>query len=385
MDQEYDRNLGSRELNRYARQMSMPELGVEGQHRLRAGSVLCIGAGGLGSPALMYLAAAGVGRIGIVDADTVEHSNLHRQLLYTENQIGRNKAEAAQERLLAINPHVEVSSHVQRFTAENATGLVEKYDVILDGSDNFATRYLSSDVATWLRKPNIYGSVMKFDGQVTVFAPHLEGPCYRCFLPQPPAPGAVPNCAESGVLGILPGIIGLLQATEAIKLLTGLGDALVGRLVHFEALNMKFREFKLRRDPDCPVCGTSPSISEPIDYDAWCGAADACELKVQEMTVQELERILQNPPANFLLLDVREPFEIDIASIPGAQCIPLGTLPAQLDGLPADHQIAVLCKSGGRSAKAVELLRSHGFSKVRNVVGGIHRWAQEIDPSVPTY
>ncbi len=385
MDQEYECNLGPRELSRYARQMSMPELGMEGQHRLRAGSVLCIGAGGLGSPALMYLAAAGVGRIGIVDADTVEHCNLHRQLLYTENQIGRKKAEAARETLQAVNPHVEVSSYVQRFTAENAAELVGKYDVILDGSDNFATRYLSSDVATWLKKPNIYGSVMKFDGQVTVFAPHLGGPCYRCFLPHPPAPGAVPNCAESGVLGILPGIIGLMQATEAIKLLTGLGEPLVGRFVHFEALGMKFREFKLRRDPDCPVCGESPTITEPIDYDAWCGAADVCELKMQEMTVQELQGILQHPTEKFLLLDVREPFEIDIASIPGARCIPLGNLPAQMDSLPREHQIAVLCKSGGRSAKAVELLRSHGFSKVLNVAGGIHRWAQEIDPSMPTY
>ena len=333
----------------------------------------------------MYLAAAGVGRIGIVDADKVEHSNLHRQLLYTESQIGGKKAEAARESLQAVNPHVEVTSYVERFTAENAADLVGKYDVILDGSDNFATRYLSSDVATWLRKPNIYGSVMKFDGQVTVFAPHLGGPCYRCFLPQPPAPGAVPNCAESGVLGILPGIIGLMQATEAIKLLTGLGEPLVGRFVHFEALGMKFREFTLRRDPDCPVCGEVPTITEPIDYDAWCGAADACELKPLEMTVQELERILQNPPANFLLLDVREPFEVNLASIHGARCIPLGNLPGQVDGLPRDHQIAVLCKSGGRSAKAVELLRAHGFSKVQNVTGGIQRWAQEIDPSMPTY
>ena len=385
MDQYYDFNLQPQELGRYARQISMPELGAAGQHRLRGGSVLCIGAGGLGSPALMYLAAAGVGRIGIVDADTVEHSNLHRQLLYTDVQIGRKKADAARERLQAINPHVEVSSYPQRFTAQNAAGLLGEYDVIVDGSDNFATRYLTSDVATWLKKPNIYGSVMKFDGQVTVFAPHLGGPCYRCFLPQPPAPGAVPNCAESGVLGILPGIIGLLQATEAIKFLTGLGEPLIGRFVHFEALSMRFREFKLRRDPDCPVCGERRTITEPIDYDAWCGAADACELKQHGMTVQELDQILQNPPANFLLLDVREPFEGDLASIHGARRIPLGDLPMQMDNLPKDYLIAVHCKSGGRSAKAVELLRLHGFSNVQNVIGGIHRWSQEIDPTVPTY
>lgn len=378
-------DLQPRELSRYARQMSMPEFGVEGQNRLRAGSVLCIGAGGLGSPALMYLAAAGVGRIGIVDADTVEFSNLHRQLLYTENQIGRKKAEAARERLQAVNPHVQVDAFAERFTAKNAEGLVSGYDVIVDGSDNFATRYLSSDVATWLRKPNVYGSVMKFDGQVTVFAPHLGGPCYRCFLPQPPAPGAVPNCAESGVLGVLPGMIGLLQATEAIKLLTLAGEPLVGRFLHFEALGMRFREFKLRRDPNCPVCGDHRTITGPIDYDAWCGAAGSCELRPLEMSVQELHSILQNPPADFLLLDVREPFEIKIASIHGAACIPLGDLPQRLDTLPRDFHIAVHCKSGGRSAKAVELLRSQGFSRVQNVAGGIQSWSREIDPSVAEY
>ena len=377
--------LSPSEMRRYARQMSMPELGAAGQQRLRNGSVLCIGAGGLGAPALMYLAAAGVGRIGIVDADVVEQSNLHRQLLYTDAEVGQPKATAARQRLLALNPHVEVTAHVERFTATNAAALMHDYAVLLDGSDNFATRYLSSDVATWQRKPNLYGSVLKFDGQVTVFAPHLGGPCYRCFLPQPPAPGAVPSCAESGVLGILPGTIGLLQATEAIKLLTGLGEPLVGRFLHYEAQSLKFREFKLRRDPACPVCGDQPTITAPIDYEAWCAAADHCDLRNPEMTVQELARILEHLPADFLLLDVREPFEIQIASLPGAKSIPLGELPQRLHELPRDHRIAVHCKSGGRSSKAVSLLREHGFTQVQNITGGISRWAEEIDPTMPRY
>jgi sulfur-carrier protein adenylyltransferase/sulfurtransferase len=350
--------------------------------------VLCIGAGGLGSPALTYLAAAGVGRIGIVDADCVDASNLHRQLLYTEADVGRWKAEAARDRLRLVNPDVTVEIVTERFTVANAAALVSKYDVVLDGSDNFATRYLSSDMAVWHGKPNIYGSILRFEGQATCFAPHLGGPCYRCFLPQPPAPGMVPTCAESGVLGVLPGIIGLIQATEAIKFLTGLGNSLTGRLVHVEALTMRFREFKLRRDPACVVCGEQPSITAPIDYDAFCGAADACAVRSAtsgEMTVLQLAEILQDPPAHFLLLDVREPWERDIAVLPNALAIPLGELESRLGEISPSQDIAIHCKAGGRSAKAVEILKNHGFQRLTNVTGGINAWSKEVDPAVPYY
>jgi molybdopterin/thiamine biosynthesis adenylyltransferase/rhodanese-related sulfurtransferase len=377
-----------RELSRYARQFSIPEFGMEGQSRLRCGSVLCIGAGGLGSPALTYLAAAGVGRIGIVDADRVDASNLHRQLLYTLEDVGRLKAEAAQERLRSVNPDVTVEIYPERFTSANAADFVSRFDIVLDGSDNFATRYLSSDTAVWQRKPNIYGSILRFEGQATLFAPHLGGPCYRCFLPTPPAPGMVPTCAESGVLGILPGIIGLIQATEAVKFLTGLGDSLTGRLVHFDALAMRFREFKLRRDPACCVCGESPTLTQPIDYDSFCGAADSCAMKSTapaEMTVQELALLLQNPASDFLLIDVREPWELDIAKLPNTLAIPLGEIGNRLSEIPVDKDIAIHCKAGGRSAKAVDILRASGFQKVRNVTGGINAWSKEIDPSVAWY
>ncbi len=377
-------NLSPRELQRYARQVSIPELGLAGQARLRAGSVLCLGAGGLGCPALLYLAAAGVGRIGIVDEDRVDASNLHRQLLYTAADIGRLKVEAAQERLRTVNPDVRVEIYAERFTVANAARLVAAYDVILDGSDNFATRYLSSDTAAAVGKPNVYGSILRFEGQATVFAPHLGGPCYRCFLPQPPAPGMVPTCAESGVLGLLPGIIGTLQATEAVKWLTGLGDSLAGRLLHFDALAMRFREFKLRRDPACVCCGAAPSLTQPFDYDAFCGAADACHLPA-EMTVQALQEMLRQRPANFVLLDVREPWERALAQIPGALGIPLGELPQRLQELSPTQEIAVHCQSGGRSAQAVALLRAQGFPQVRNVRGGIQAWSQEINPTVASY
>ena len=373
------------ELTRYSRQFSIPEFGLEGQKRLQAGSVLCIGAGGLGSPAITYLAAAGVGKITIVDADRVEASNLHRQLLYTAANVGQLKAEAARERVRQINPIVAVEIVPERFTVANAERLISTHDVVLDGSDNFATRYLSSDMAFWLKKPNIYGSILRFEGQATVFAPHLGGPCYRCFLPTPPAPGVVPTCAESGVLGILPGIIGLIQATEAVKFLTGLGDSLAGRLVHFDALAMRFREFKLRPDPACAVCGSAPTISTPIDYEAFCGAADSCSMKTPEMTVHDLQQILQSPPADFLLIDVREAFERDIAMLPEAVWIPLGEIEARVDEIPRDKAIAVHCKAGGRSAKAVDFLRAKGYGNVKNVAGGINEWSKEIDPSVAWY
>ncbi len=359
----------------------MPEFGMAAQEKLRASAVLCIGAGGLGSPAISYLAAAGVGRIEIIDADTVELSNLQRQLLFRTEDVGRSKAEAARLRVREINPHVSVEVHVARFSAANALRLAARCDVILDGSDNFATRYLSSDVAVWLQKPNVYGSVMKFEGQATVFAPHLGGPCYRCFVPTPPPPGAVPGCAEAGVLGVLPGMVGLIQATEVVKLLTGIGEPLIGRLLHLDARSMQFREFKLRHDPQCRVCGQAPDITAPIDYDAFCGTADACAWRGKpqpgEMTVRELAVLLKNPPDDFLLLDVREAWERKLSSIEPSRHVPLGELEARLGEVARDKDIAVHCKSGVRSAKAAALLRQKGYPRVRSVAGGMEAWTAE--------
>jgi adenylyltransferase/sulfurtransferase len=386
--------MTSAELLRYSRHLSMPEFGPQGQNRLREGSVLCIGAGGLGSPAISYLAAAGVGRIGIVDADVVDASNLQRQLLFSTGDIGRPKVDAATDRVREINPHVTVEKFPCRFTAANAREIAGRFDIILDGSDNFATRYLSSDVAAWLAKANIYASVMKFDAQVAVFAPHLGGPCYRCMFPQPPPPGAVPGCAEAGVLGVLPGLAGTLQATEAIKLLTGIGEPMIGRLLHIDAMRMKFREFKLRRDPGCVVCGENPSITQPVDYDAFCGPPAPCRTAqpanngggdAASLSVEELSEILASPPADFLLLDVRETYEVAIAAIPGARHIPLGQLERRLGELRRDADIAVHCKSGGRSAQAVALLKRLGFARARNVSGGIAAWSERIDPTVARY
>ncbi len=380
-------DLTPEESLRYTRHLSLPEFGPAGQEKLKGGSVLCIGAGGLGSPAISYLAAAGVGRLGIVDADVVDATNLQRQLLFMTADVGRRKAEAARDRVAQINPNVQVDLLTERFTAVNALTLAQHYDVILDGSDNFPTRYLSSDVAVWLKKPNVYASVMKFEGQASVFAPHLGGPCYRCMFPEPPPPGTVPSCEEAGVLGILPGLAGLLQATEVIKLLTGLGEPLIGRLLHVDTLRMKFREFKMRRDPQCAVCGENPTVTAPIDYVAFCGGLPACQVRPPEgeATVEDLAAALNSPPPDFLLLDVREAFERAVAQIPSALHIPLGQLESRLHELDATADIWIHCKAGGRSAKAVALLRSRGFSRVRNVAGGITAWTQRIDPSVPLY
>ena len=372
--------LTSDERLRYARHLSMPEVGVAGQEKLKTARVLCIGVGGLGSPAAMYLAAAGVGTIGLVDADRVELSNLQRQLLYSTSGVGRAKVEAAKERMGEINPHVEIRMHPLRFTSEHAMEIIEPYDLIIDGSDNFATRYLSNDVSVFARKPNIYGSVFRFDGQATVFAPHLGGPCYRCLFPEPPPPGTVPSCAEAGVLGVLPGVIGMMQAIEALKLILGLGDSLAGRLLHFDALKMKFREFNLRRDPQCPVCGENPSITAPIDYEQFCGVAT----DVPEISVQEL-KVKMDGREKFLLLDVREPNEYEIARIDGAKLIPLGELPSRLSELDGSQPIVIHCHSGVRSARAVEMLQKSGFQNVRNLAGGIDAWSDEIDPAVPRY
>jgi len=374
-------------LARYARHLALPAVGVEGQRRLKAASVLCIGAGGLGSPIAVYLAAAGVGRIGLVDADTVDLSNLQRQILHGTGDVGRKKLASARDRLREVNPHVQVDLYDTYFRAENAMGIAGSYDVVLDGTDNFPTRYLSSDVCVFLKKPNIYGSILRFEGQCSVFAPHLGGPCYRCMLPEPPPAGSVPACAEGGVLGVLPGMIGTLQAIEAIKLILGIGEPLVGRLVHFDALKFKFREFKLRKDPHCPVCGEHPSITEPVDYDRFCGVpavgsgADAGE---GTLSVAALKSKL-DAGERFLLLDVREPFEWDICHIPGAKLVPLGSLPLHMNEWDRAGEIVLLCKSGLRSAKALQLLKAAGFVKLLNVEGGIAAWAREVDPTMARY
>jgi molybdopterin/thiamine biosynthesis adenylyltransferase/rhodanese-related sulfurtransferase len=370
------------ELQRYSRHLIMPEVTSEGQSRLKAARVLCIGAGGLGSPAALYLAAAGVGTIGIVDFDDVDLSNLQRQILHGTKDIGRGKLESARDRLHDINPQIELELHECRFSSENAPQLVPRYDVIVDGSDNFPTRYLSNDVCVFARKPNVYGSVFRFEGQTTVFAPHLGGPCYRCLFPEPPPPESVPNCAQAGVLGVLPGIIGMLQAIETLKLILGIGEVLVGRLLHFDALKVKFRELNLRRDPQCPVCGENRTIFAPIDYEQFCGVRD--EGTIPEISPHELkQRMDAGEP--FELIDVREPFEYEIARIEGAKLIPLGEIAQRLDDLEREQPIIVHCHSGKRSAQAVRLLQQRGFAKVYNLGGGIDAWSEQIDPNVPQY
>jgi molybdopterin/thiamine biosynthesis adenylyltransferase/rhodanese-related sulfurtransferase len=370
------------ELQRYSRHLIMPEVTSEGQSRLKAARVLCIGAGGLGSPTALYLAAAGVGTIGIVDFDDVDLSNLQRQILHGTKDIGRGKLESARDRLHDINPQIELELHKCRFSSENAPQLVPRYDVIVDGSDNFPTRYLSNDVCVFARKPNVYGSVFRFEGQTTVFAPHLGGPCYRCLFPEPPPPESVPNCAQAGVLGVLPGIIGMLQAIETLKLILGIGEVLVGRLLHFDALKVKFRELNLRRDLHCPVCGENPTIFAPIDYEQFCGVSD--EGAIPGMSPHELKRRMDAGDP-FELIDVREPFEYEIARIGGAKLIPLGEIAERLDELEPEQPIIVHCHSGKRSAQAVRLLQQRGFAKVYNLEGGIDAWSEQIDPNVPQY
>jgi adenylyltransferase/sulfurtransferase len=374
------------ELRRYARHLAIPEFGIEGQRKLKAARVLCIGAGGLGSPITMYLAAAGIGGLGLVDPDVVEITNLQRQILFGQKDIGRKKLEAAHERLLDINPHLDVQVYPELFTAANAMRIAADYDVIIDGTDNFPTRYLSNDVAVWLKKPNVYGSILRFDGQVGVFAPHLGASCYRCMCPQPPPPGLVPSCAEGGVLGVLPGLIGTMQALEAIKLITGIGQPLLGKLLHVDTLSMRFRTLTLRRDPECSVCGDQPTITQPIDYEGFCGISKAPTnvSDVPTMTVHELKE-LRDAGDDHFLLDVREPHEQAICRIDGATLIPLGELENRTSELPNHKRILVHCKSGGRSARAVSKLRELGFEDVWNVSGGIIAWAREIDPTMAEY
>ena len=386
------------ELQRYARHISMPEVGLEGQVKLKNARVLCIGAGGLGSPIAMYLAAAGVGTLGIVDPDIVDASNLQRQLLHGTGDIGRKKLTSASERLSAINPNVTVDQHDCAFTSENALSIASDYDIIIDGTDNFPTRYLSNDVAVFLKKPNIYGSIFRFEGQCSVFAPHLGGPCYRCLFPQPPAPGLVPSCAEGGVLGLLPGLVGTLQGTEAVKLILGKGEPLVGRLLHIDALASRFREIKLRRDPSCPVCGESPSITEPIDYEAFCGvpkpdspasspSPEESTSALGEISVTELAARLEGEQTSFHLIDVREVFEREICQIPSSTLIPLKEIADRIAEIPAEGEILVHCKGGVRSAQAIELMATKGIprARMRNVVGGIDAWIALIDPDLRSY
>ncbi len=376
--------LSNREVERYSRHLIMPEVGMDGQLKLKAASVLCVGAGGLGSPVALYLAAAGVGRIGIVDFDVVDYSNLQRQIIHGTPDVGRPKLESARDRLNAVNPEVEVIPHAVALSSNNALDILAGYDVIVDGTDNFPTRYLVNDACVLLGKPNVYGSIFRFEGQASVFAT-ADGPCYRCLYPEPPPPGLVPSCAEGGVLGILPGVIGTIQATEAVKLIIGVGEPLVNRFLIYDALRMRFRELKLRKDPECPVCGEIPTIRELIDYEQFCGitpvAAPSEAGHGADATVEELKARIDRQDDVFIL-DVREPQEFQICRIPGSTLIPLGELPTRLLELEGHDDMVVHCKSGVRSAKAVKLLRKAGFKRAKNLHGGILAW---IDPSLPKY
>ena len=378
--------LSNEEIARYSRHLIMPEVALEGQKKLKTARVLTIGAGGLGSPLAMYLAAAGVGAIGIVDFDVVDESNLQRQIIHGTSDIGRPKMESARDRIQDINPNVHIEAFEEALTSENALDIFRDFDVIVDGTDNFPTRYLVNDASVLLGKPNVYGSIFRFEGQASVFYAK-EGPCYRCLYPEPPPPGLVPSCAEGGVLGILPGTIGVIQATETVKLILGIGESLIGRLLLYDAMGMSFREMKLRKDPDCPVCGENPTVTELIDYQEFCGIpqpnAQAAADEVPEITVEELKEKLDNGEG-ISVLDVREPHEYEVANI-GARLLPLGELPERLAELDKDAPLAIHCKTGGRSAKAVRLLQDAGFQNAFNVKGGITAWSEEIDPSVPKY
>jgi sulfur-carrier protein adenylyltransferase/sulfurtransferase len=375
------------ELRRYSRHLLLPEVGVAGQKRLRRSKVLLVGAGGLGAPTALYLAAAGVGEIGLVDFDEIDLSNLQRQVLYTTADLGRPKLDAAKERLEALNPGVRVVPFRQRLTAENALEVVRPYDVVVDGTDNFPTRYLVNDACVLLGKPNVYGSIYRFEGQASVFDA-AKGPCYRCLYPEPPPPDLVPSCAEAGVLGVLPGLIGIIQATETIKLLLGTGEPLIGRLLLYDALAMRFRELKLRKNPTCVICSPAATQKGLIDYPAFCGipSADAAASDggLPEITPEELRDELAgaDPP---MLVDVREPNEWDIVHLPNAHLIPKGQLPDRLNELTAARRLVVYCRTGGRSSQATRLLLDLGFSNVRNLTGGITAWAKKVDPSLPTY
>jgi sulfur-carrier protein adenylyltransferase/sulfurtransferase len=377
--------LTNEEILRYSRHLIMPEVGMQGQLKLKAAKVLCIGAGGLGSPLALYLGAAGVGTLGIVDFDVVDYTNLQRQIIHSTGDVGRPKLDSAAEKLKAMNPFLNIRTFETRLSSENALELFKEFDVIADGTDNFPTRYLVNDACVLTGKPNVYGSIFRFEGQASVFATE-EGPCYRCLYPEPPPPGLVPSCAEGGVLGILPGLVGVIQATEVIKLILGTGDPLIGRLLLVDALGMKFRELKLRKNPDCPACGTHPTITQLIDYQEFCGIRGEeapAEVTTSEIPVEELKRRLDRGD-DLLILDVREPHEYQICNL-GGYLIPLGELPSRVHELDTSREIVAHCRSGVRSAKAVNFLRQAGFKKVHNLSGGILAWADRVDSTMPKY
>lgn len=386
--------LNKDEILRYSRHLILPEVGMEEQIKLKNAKVLMVGAGGLGAPLGLYLAASGVGRIGVVDFDVVDFTNLQRQVIHGTKDVGRKKLDSAADSMLDINPYMTVDKFDTAITSENALDIIKDYDMVVDGTDNFPTRYLINDACVLLKKPNVYGSIFRFEGQATIFA-YPGGPCYRCLYPEPPPPGLVPSCAEGGVLGILPGIIGVIQATEAVKLILGVGETLVGRLMLYDALAMRFRELKLRRNPECPVCGDHPSIHELIDYHQFCGVpnpsevAPVTEQQAGFMSDTEIDAVALKARLDrgdkFQFIDVREPNEYQIASIPGAKLIPLGDVPKRVGELDPNTEVIVHCKMGGRSAKACDFLRQSGFKNVKNMLGGITAWSDKIDPSVPKY
>ncbi len=376
------------EILRYSRHLIMPEVGVEGQEKLKAGRVLLIGTGGLGSPAALYLAAAGVGTLGLIDFDRVDFSNLQRQIIHSTSSVGKPKVDSAKQRLAEINPNVKVVTYDAMLTKDNIMDILKDYDILLDGTDNFQTRYLVNDACVFQKKPFVYGSIFRFDGQATVFYPG-KGPCYRCLFAEPPPPGMVPSCAEGGVLGILPGVIGVIQATEVVKLLIQKGEPLIGRLMLYDALKMTFREVKFRKNPKCPVCSENPTITELQDYDAFCGLTRGEEKKMESNGVPEISakevKAKMDRKEKFVVLDVREPNEFQINRIPGAKLIPLGNVPERVHELDSADEIVVNCHFGGRSAKAVQFLQTMGFKKVKNLAGGIDAWSTDVDASVPRY
>ena len=380
--------LSEEEIRRYARHLILPEVGLEGQKKLKAARVLAVGAGGLGSPLTLYLAAAGVGTIGLVDFDVVDETNLHRQILFGSSDVGRPKLAAAAERLRDVNPNVRIVPFEQRLTSENALEIVRDFDVVADGTDNFPTRYLVNDACVLAGKPNAYASVFRFEGQVSIFWAE-KGPCYRCLYAEPPPPGLVPSCAEGGVLGVLPGLLGVMQATETLKLLLGVGEPLIGRLVLVDALSMRFRDLKIRKNPACAICGPNPTVTELIDYEAFCGApalvsSPAMFGHAPEVTVEELKAMRERGDV-FVLVDVREEREWAISDLADSVKIPLGALPESLDKLSKDDDIVVYCRTGGRSGNAVQFLLEKGYDKSKNLVGGINKWAERIDTSLPRY
>jgi sulfur-carrier protein adenylyltransferase/sulfurtransferase len=379
-----DLQLSHAEVLRYSRHLLLPEVGISGQRKLKAARVLTIGAGGLGSPLSLYLAAAGVGTIGIVDFDAVDLTNLQRQIVHGTSTLGQPKLDSAEARLTDLNPNVRIEKHETRLSSHNALEIIREYDIVVDGTDNFPTRYLVNDACVLLGKPNVYGSIFRFEGQASVFFAE-EGPCYRCLYSEPPPPGLVPSCAEGGVLGVLPGIIGSIQALETIKWIIGAGDSLVGRLVLFDALKLRFRELQLRKDPACPICGSNPSIRELIDYEAFCGIGAEPVYAGPEITAEELSRELRLKGDNLVLIDVREPHEWEIAHIEGARLIPLGQLPERLSELDGHAEIVTHCHHGVRSMKALSILKGAGFNRVRSLAGGIDAWAERVEVGMPRY